>query len=66
MRSMPWLDADLGIDSVPGTRREPFMPLHALHGESSVFVFARTIGLAMAYGGSGLIIWKIFQVLGSL
>ena len=56
MRSMPWLDADLEIDSVSGTRREPFMSLHALHGEFSVFVFARTIGLAMAYDDSGFII----------
>jgi len=56
----------------PGTeqdtrfRREPFMFLHALHGEFSVFVFARTIGLAMAYDDSGFIIWKIFQVLATL
>ena len=66
MRSMPWLDADLGIDSVSGTRREPFMSLHALHGEFSVFVFARTTGLAMAYDDSGFIIWKMFQVLAIL
>jgi len=66
MRSMPWLDADLGIDSVSGTRREPFMFLHALHGESSVFVFARTIGLAIVYDDSGLIIWKNISVVESL
>ena len=66
MRSMPCLDADLGIDSVSGTRREPFMSLHALHGEFSILVFARTIGLAMAYDDSGFIIWKMFQVLATL
>ena len=65
MRSMPWLDADLEIDSASGTRREPFMILQ-LHGEFSVFVLARTIGSAMAYDDSGFIIWKIFRVLATL
>ena len=66
MRSMPRLDADLEVDSVSGTRREPFMFLQALHGEFSVFVFARTVELVMAYDNSGFIIWRVFQVLATL
>ena len=42
------------------------MLLQALHGEFSVSVFARTIGLVMAYDDSGFIIWKMFQVLATL
>jgi len=30
------------------------------------FVFARTIGLVMAYDDSGFIIWRIYQVLATL
>ncbi len=47
-------------------KAKPLHVLHALHGESSVLIFARTIGLAMAYDGAGFIIWKIFQVLMTL
>ena len=59
-------------DRGPGTkqdtrfRREPFMFLHALHGEFPVLVFARTVELVMVYDDSGFIIWKNISVVGSL
>jgi len=41
------------------------MFLNALHGEFSVFVFARTVELVMAYDDSGFIIWENISVVWS-
>ena len=66
MRSMPWLDADMAQSRTLDSGESPSCFFMALHGEFSVFVFARTNGLVMAYDDSGFIIWKIFQVLATL
>ena len=65
MRSMPWLDADLAQSRTLDSGESPSCFFMALHGEFSVFVFARTVELVMAYDDSGFIIWKNISVVWS-
>ena len=62
MLSMPWPDVDLAQSRTLDSGESPSCFFMALHGEFYVFVFARTVELAMAYDDSGFIIWKNISV----